>query len=105
MTQDTRDYLAFRRMITPGIIQIVFWILIGVTVLGSVIGIFAGIFAMFTEGVGAGLAGIVLSIIYLVAGIVFVRIYCELIILFFRVNETLTEIKNLLANSNTDQSS
>ena len=27
-----------------------------------------------------------------------VRIYCELLILFFRMNETLTEIKDLLAS-------
>jgi hypothetical protein len=32
----------------------------------------------------------------MILGILATRIYCELLILFFRINETLTDIKNIL---------
>ena len=81
----TNDFLAFRKMITPTIIQIVFWI-------GAVICVLAGIGAIINahgkdEEIVAGLL-----IIFL--GPLVIRIYCELLIIFFRMNETLTEIKN-----------
>ena len=82
------DFLKFRKMITPAIIQILFW----VGVVGSVI---AGLVIMGTSfnsyygGIGVFLGGL----LTLVLGPVAVRVYCELLILFFRMNETLTDIK------------
>lgn len=51
-------------------------------------------FGRYGGGAGTFLGGLV----FLVVGPVMVRIYCELLILFFRMNETLTEIKDLLAS-------
>jgi len=79
------DFLAFRRMITPLIIQIIFWI-------GAVIVFVGGIAAVATADGGAG--QIVWGIILMILGPLWVRIWCEVIILFFRMNETLAEIKN-----------
>ncbi len=89
-----KDFLAFRRMITPIIIQIIFWIgVIGVFISGIIViatahnnGYYGG--DRWESGQIAG--GIVLMIL----GPLAVRIWCEILILFFRMNETLTEIKN-----------
>ena len=75
-----KDFLCFRRMLTPVLIQILFWL--------GVIGCFGtGIYDMahkdWTDG---------LQIFFL--GPIAIRIAAELIILFFRMNETLTDIKN-----------
>ena len=86
------DFLKFRKMITPAIIQILFWVGVAVTVIGS-LATMAMSFGRYGGGIGTFLGGLLM----LVLGPVVVRIYCELLILFFRMNETLTEIKNNLA--------
>ncbi|MGZ4319211.1 MAG: DUF4282 domain-containing protein [Gaiellaceae bacterium] len=73
------DYLAFRRMITPAFIQIIFWI----AVVGIVIG---GIVEISHKRVGAGLALIIL-------GPLAVRIYAELLIVIFRINDNVFAIR------------
>lgn len=75
-----RDFLLFRRMLTPILLQIIFW-------LGVIACIVSGIAGLFRREWINGLEIILL-------GPIMVRIFCELLILFFRMNETLTEIKN-----------
>lgn len=79
------DYLTFRRMITPIIIQILFC-------LGVIVFVLGGLFLVSNREV-------VIGLLTLVVGPIAVRIYCELLILFFRMNETLTEIRNNTARS------
>ena len=86
------DFLKFRKMITPAIIQILFWI-------GVVLCIIGGLYVMVASVFGSGnIMTFFGGLLFLVIGPVGVRIYCELLILFFRMNETLTEIKNGLAS-------
>ena len=85
------DFLKFRKMITPVIIQILFWVGVAASVIGALITIVFGLM-----GNGQGYL-VLVGLLYLVLGPVYVRISCELLILFFRMNETLTEIKNGLA--------
>jgi hypothetical protein len=73
-------------MITPVIIQIVFWVGVAVIVVASF-----SLMVADDEATGVGpLAGIGL----LLFGTLLWRVYCELLILFFRMNETLTDIRN-----------
>jgi hypothetical protein len=91
-----KDFLLYRRMITPYIIMVIFWLAVAVLVIslvGASIGLFAG-----DNNDNSPLLLCVIWPIGLPLGILFIRIYCELLILFFRMNETLTEIKNNLAN-------
>ena len=76
-----RDFFTFRRMLTPMIIQFLFWIGIVATTL-------SGIMGMFTPG------SFFHGLQTLIFGPIIIRLACELIILFFRMNETLTDIKN-----------
>lgn len=73
------DFFSFRTMITPIIIQVIFWLgVVGCVImgLGAVMG-------------GRGLYGLVL----IVVGPIVVRIECELLILLFRIHDALQEIR------------
>ena len=83
------DFWAFKRMITPAIIQILFWVGSIITMIFGIIQIVIGV----TESYGGG--GLVLvGLITTLIGPLIIRIYCELLILLFRMHETLIEIKN-----------
>ena len=81
------DYLSFRKMITPLIIQILFW----VGVAGSVI------MGLVTIGSSFGRYGggmqFLIGLLIIIIGPIVTRIYCELLILFFRMYDTLNDIK------------
>ena len=81
-----RDFLAFRTMITPVIIQILFWV-------GVALCIIFGI-GYILVGSRYGAAGPFYGLMLIIFGPLVVRIYCEILIIFFRINETLTEIKH-----------
>jgi len=93
-----RDFLGFRRMITPVIIKILFWIGIGISILAGVIVFFGGIIGGITTdgGFGTVIGALIGGPIVILLGIVSVRIYSELLILAFQISETLTDIKDLL---------
>lgn len=80
------DYLMFRKMITPIIIQAVFWVLSGLIVLVAVLG---GLMALLNGHFGTAFGALVMAVL----GPIGVRIYCELTILFFRINENLMDIR------------
>lgn len=81
MEQDAvKDFLAFKKMITPTFIQVIFWL----GVAGCVIG---GLAAMFTVDFLQGL-------IMLILGPIMVRIYCEIMIVFFRMQQSLHEMNS-----------
>ena len=77
------DFIVFRRMITPAII-IIIW---AVATVAVVVVSLALIFGDNELGAGVGL-------LVLVFGPIVVRIYAEILMVVFRINETLTEIRN-----------
>ncbi len=84
---ESGDFLSFRKMITPIIIQILFW-------LGVIIAIIFGIVSIVYGVIRSDVTTLLYGLLVLILGPVAVRIYCEILILFFRINETLTEISN-----------
>jgi hypothetical protein len=87
-SENVGDFIKFRKMITPMIIQILFWA-------GAVFSVLGGLITMATSfgRYGGGGAQFLGGLLIVVLGPVVVRIYCELLILLFRMNETLNEIK------------
>ena len=77
---EPRDFLFFDKMIMPKVITIIYWL----GLVGCVLG---GLGTMFTASFWTGL-GIV------VFGVIGVRLYCEIIMLFFKMNEALQAIRN-----------
>lgn len=86
-----RDFLTFRTMLTPLLIQAVFWV-------GSAIAVVVGL-VYVARGAQAQYGGgpfVVWGLLILLFGPLLVRLYCEIFIVFFRINETLTEIRHVL---------
>jgi hypothetical protein len=79
-------------MVTPVIIQILFWVgALLCLVSGAIMVIYGSTY--YPEGHGHYLwKGVLLFVL----GPLGVRIYCEILIIFFRINETLTEIKHTM---------
>jgi len=79
-----KDFLVFRRMVTPILIQIIYWI-------ATVMVILSGLSMVSSnEDTAVRIGGLMV----LILGPLVVRILAELSMLLFRMNETLTEIKN-----------
>jgi hypothetical protein len=72
------ELFSFRKMITPTVIQIIFWILIAVNVIAAI--------ALIARG------SALIGLIWLVVGPLIVRVYCEILIVVFRMHEALETI-------------
>lgn len=75
------EFLRFRRMITPVFIQVVFWLGLLANLIGSIV-------LMQRGG-----SNVLVGFLVLVFGSLMVRVYCELIILLFRVYDSLKNIE------------
>jgi len=80
-----KDFVTFRRMLAPVLVQVIFW---G----GVLLCIVSGIVTIATRHEW------LLGLETLIVGPIFFRLACELIILFFRMNETLTDIHHQLTH-------
>lgn len=75
-----KDILFLENMITPKIITVVYWVLL--------VGIVVGGLAYTFNGGG------ILGFLGMLVGLVFARIWCELFIVFFKMNEAMQAIRN-----------
>lgn len=80
-----RDVLFFDKMITPKIITFIYWVMLVVVAISGLVWIFAGQGGFFARLFG-GLFGAAV-------GAIGVRIWCELLIVLFKMNEALQEIR------------
>ena len=82
------DFLTFRKMLTPIVIQILFWLGVVACILGGIGAILAGVARIdrTPELIGIGILAVVF-------GPLVMRIYCEWLIVLFRINDTLTDIR------------
>lgn len=86
-----QDFINFNKMITPAIIKIIFWIGVGLSVLMGLGQILAGFmrFGGLQVFIGLGM---------LLVGPLFTRVYCEILIVLFKMHETLQQINKKLDN-------
>jgi hypothetical protein len=80
------DFLAFRKMITPTVIQVLFWI-------GAVLSVIMALFMLIGGAVKGEVGTAIAGLLCIVLGPIMVRIYCELIIVTFRILDMLVDIK------------
>lgn len=78
-----KDFFTFKRMLTPILIQIS--MIIGVIVL-----FMTGIYGMIAQH------AIIKGLIIIIFGSIVLRLIAEILVIFFRLNETLTEVSNTL---------
>lgn len=95
-----KSFLSFERMITPVIIKVLFYIGLVASIIAGIVIFFAAVIGGFADGgfsIVLGLfGGLIGGALTIFLGALTARIYAELLILFFRINETLTDIKTLL---------
>lgn len=80
-----KDFLTFRKMLTPWLVQFIFWAAMITFIIVAILDIIHHVRWR-----------VVLEIIVL--GPLAARIMCEVLILFFRMNDNLTLIKEKLGN-------
>ncbi|MEQ1556131.1 MAG: DUF4282 domain-containing protein [Gallionella sp.] len=81
-----KTVLFFDNMLTPKIITLVYWVL----VVGCVVG---GVASMFGGYGGFSFGGFIMGIVYAVGGSIAARIWCELLIVLFKMNDALQDIR------------
>lgn len=74
---NARSIFFFDTMLTPKIITLVYWLLLAASVIGGITFMF-GPFGGFFKGLGIIILGVLGS-----------RIYCELLIVLFKINENI----------------
>lgn len=78
-----KDLMFLDNMLTPKVITFIYWLML----ISSVV---MGLKAMFTS-YGPGF---IVGLFMVIGGVVFSRIFCELLIILFKMNEALQEIRN-----------
>jgi hypothetical protein len=81
-----KDILFFDNMLTPKIITIVYWLLLFAVIVG-------GLGSMFGGYGGFTLGKFFMGLLYVVGGAIGARIWCELLIVLFKMNEALQELR------------
>ena len=85
------DFTNFDKMLTPVIVQVIFWIGVIASVLLGLIMFFGSLSRPFGSGLGA-----VMGLLYMVVGPILTRVYCEVLIIVFKIHENLVDIKHSL---------
>ncbi len=85
-----------KEMVTPKIIRVIYVIGIILIGLGALGAILSAILAVGTTGAGALLAAIIVVPLASLLGVIFLRIYLEIIILLFNIYDQLKDIKSFL---------
>jgi hypothetical protein len=87
------EFLFFRRMIAPIVIQIIFWV-------GAVLMFFGGLILAGMSLIKIGdfgavaILGAIYGLAYMLFGPIVLRVYCEILIVFFRMYETMREVRD-----------
>lgn len=85
-----KDVLFFESMITPKIITIVYWLLLLFVVI-------AGIGAMFATFSGVTFGSFLRGLGIIVGGAIAARIWCELLIVLFKIHENIKRLADTKA--------
>jgi hypothetical protein len=78
-------FLSFDKLITPSVIKVVYWIGIAAIVIFGIVGAIAGLKESTLAPLGA--------IIGVIVGLFVWRVYCELIMLWFKIHDELAGIR------------
>ncbi|MBU3823216.1 MAG: DUF4282 domain-containing protein [Candidatus Oceanisphaera merdipullorum] len=90
-----RDIFFFDSMLTPKIITVVYWIMLAATALFGLVGIVGALFS-------GQLAAFFIALFGTAAGLVFTRMWCELLIVLFKINGNLQKMADNTPTTNTD---
>ena len=80
-----KNIFCFESMLTPKLITFIYWILL-------ISAIITGITTMFSGYEGFTFGSFIMGLLYLVGGAVGARVWCELMIVLFKIHENLQKI-------------
>jgi len=80
-----RDIFFFESMLTPKIITVIYWLML-------LAAIFGGFGSMFTGYGGLSFTSFITGIFVIVGGSIGARVWCELLIVLFKINENIKSI-------------
>jgi hypothetical protein len=87
-----RNWLYFDTMVTPRIITFVYWLLLAASAIAGLVMLSRG-FAVIKYSGFAGFGMIIAAPLVAIAMALVGRIYCEILIVLFKINEALQEIR------------
>ncbi len=87
-----RDLFQWDRFITPTVIKTFYWLVIAMSILFGLSGVFSGL-ALMAISPFTGFLTILSSLAGVVVGIIFSRIAAEFVLIVFRINEHLGAIR------------
>ena len=91
-----QKFLSFDEMVTPLIIKIIYWIGIVASVVSGLVSIIQGINSYY--GGGAMVIG---GLLMIILGPIFTRVWCELMIVMFKIYENLVELNSKIKRDET----
>jgi hypothetical protein len=83
------DFLAFRKMISPVVVQIIFWLGI-LGCVGTALTILGGSSSL---AAASPVSPKIVAVLLLIVGPLLIRFYCELLIVLFRMYDSLRVIE------------
>jgi hypothetical protein len=86
------DLFQWERFITPSVIKIFYWLALAIVVLSGLRGLVAGLFEM-TASLVDGIFAMIGALLMMAIGIFVARIAAEFVLIVFRINEHLGEIR------------
>jgi hypothetical protein len=89
---DIRDLFQWERFVAPSMIKIFYWLTLAVVVLTGLRGVVYGLLEMAASLVG-GLLAIIGALLMTLIGIVLARIAAEFVLIVFRIDDHLGEIR------------
>jgi hypothetical protein len=87
-----KDLLYFESMITPRIITFLYWLMLAGAVIVGLVTIIGG-FATMRHSFFGGFGTVIVGLLGIAIGALVARIYCELMIVLFKMNEALQDIR------------
>nr|WP_023893604.1 DUF4282 domain-containing protein [Francisella tularensis]AHB60822.1 hypothetical protein N894_0054 [Francisella tularensis subsp. novicida PA10-7858] len=85
-----KKFISFNHMITPNIITIIFWAAIAVVW-------FVGFKFLSSSFFGyGGVSSLIIGLVEISLGSIIVKVICEIVIVFFKINENLKKNNNYL---------
>ncbi len=96
-----KNFLSFDRFITGSVLKIIYLIVAGLIILATIVGGFVYLGALFVAianfSLGAVLTALLLFVVNLAVGallLLILRVYCEFIMVIFKINENLQTIRD-----------
>lgn len=88
-----RSWLYFDTMVTPKIITFIYWVMLAAAAISGLVLLFKGFGVMKWNGF-AGFGMVVAAPILAALSALLARVYCEIMIVLFKMNEALQDIRS-----------